>query len=225
MSSDAKFTLTVVSILVVGLGIFLAFQLGFNDSSTQIAQTITTEKKQDQKEPPEGCWYEGDELICRLETDVYGPSNESNEEDEEYLKKAKYYSKYEYARSGPFLYKVNGRIQFTDYVGDTPYGESASEGAVFLLVPVEVKNDTLETDSENIIWKVIDVDDGYTYKTATGVDWELDKEDRLSVRDIPPGITRSGYIVFEINEDSRYNDLVLSVKPFLESELKFALNF
>lgn len=233
MSSDIKFTPIIISILIVGLGVFLVIQLGSNTPSTQ---TPVTEKEneapqasstKEKKEPPEGCWYEGEELICTYPADssTAKTTSESNKRNEDSLAKWKYKPKYEYARSGPFLYKVDGKIQFKDYLGDEPYGESASEGAVFLLVPVKVKNDTLETETENITWKVIDISKGYTYKTATGVDFKLDKEDRLNVRDIPPGITRSGYIVFEINEDSRYNDLVLSVKPFLKNELEFALNF
>ncbi|MBS3788909.1 PKD domain-containing protein, partial [Candidatus Bipolaricaulota bacterium] len=109
------------------------------------------------------------------------------------------------------------------------FGKDAGEGAVFLLVPVKITNITSESKSLSLTtsWEVIDLDQGYTYEVATGADIYLDSSDRLETHRIPPKLSRDGYIVFEINETSRNNRLVLEKEAgvFFPSSHYFAINF
>jgi len=140
----------------------------------------------------------------------------------------KYYPPQSKVFTEKFSFSVHKEPRYEDNLGGT-FGKSASEGAVFLLVPVKITNETNESESLSLTtsWEVIDLNQGYTYEVATGADMYLDSSERLETHRIPPQLSRDGYIVFEINKSSRNNRLVLEKEAgvLFSSSYYFAINF
>lgn len=144
------------------------------------------------------------------------------EEEEQQL-----YPRQTKVEDGHFEFSVYGEPVFKEKIGGT-FGESAGEGAIFLLVPVKVKNITNETRSVSgtTSWEVHDLDRDLVYESF-GDSYLLSEYNLLDTTDIPPGLRRKGYLVFEIDSSSQENRLVLEkwAGMIFQSHYYFAINF
>ena len=90
-------------------------------------------------------------------------------------------------------------IVFRRSIGNEFLGETADAGFVFALVPMYVKSNTNRTEPLSFpTWKLQDTL-GNEYTIQTLADMYL-TSGVLDVTDIPPGSTRFGYLVFQVNE-------------------------
>lgn len=144
------------------------------------------------------------------------------EEEEQQL-----YPRQTKVEDGHFEFSVYGEPVFKEKIGGA-FGESAGEEAIFLLVPVKVKNITNETRSVSgtTSWEVHDLDKDLVYESF-GDSYLLSEYNLLDTTDIPPGLRRKGYLVFEIDSSSQENRLVLEkwAGMIFQSHYYFSINF
>ena len=141
----------------------------------------------------------------------------------------KYYPRGKSLKDNNFTFSISGDPVYRNNIGGS-FGKTAGEGAIYLLVPIKVRNHTDETESLPLTttWEVIDIDQDYTYEVATKAEIYLDQGEEFETDEVPPGLTREGYKVFEIRESSRNNRLALKKSAGLlwsSSEYYFAINF
>ncbi|HEU4741298.1 MAG TPA: DUF4352 domain-containing protein [Meiothermus sp.] len=88
-------------------------------------------------------------------------------------------------------------------LGDEFLATEADQGYVYVLVPVSVQNSTRKTDSWLLVsWKLHD-DKGNVYETDTEAGFYLPQRQQLDLSNVPPGATRSGYLVFQVSRSAK----------------------
>lgn len=88
-------------------------------------------------------------------------------------------------------------------IGDEFLATEADQGYIYALVPVSVQNSTRKTDSWLLVsWKLRD-DKGNVYETDTEAGFYLPQRQQLDLTNVPPGATRSGYLVFQVSRSAK----------------------
>ncbi len=92
----------------------------------------------------------------------------------------------------------------------------ADSGYSFVLVPVSLQNTSNKTDGLFFVsWKLQD-DRGLVYEVHGGADLYLDEASQLNLNNVPPGATRSGYLVFQVKAGAK--NLYLTIETTLGSK-------
>lgn len=106
-------------------------------------------------------------------------------------------------------------------LGNEYVNTRADDGFVYALVPVSVTNVSNKTDSLIFVtWALRDAQ-GREYEVETMSDMYLPEGTQLDLVDVPPGATRSGYLVYQVAEDA--TGLTLTVRAGLSGEKSWKL--
>ena len=106
-------------------------------------------------------------------------------------------------------------------LGNEYFNTRADDGFVYALVPVSVTNVSNKTDSLIFVtWALRDAQ-GREYEVETMSDMYLPEGTQLDLVDVPPGATRSGYLVYQVAEDA--TGLTLTVRAGLSGEKSWKL--
>jgi hypothetical protein len=103
-------------------------------------------------------------------------------------------------------------VVFRKTLGDAFLNTSTDPGYSYALVPIAIKNNSNSTASLSFpTWRLHD-EAGYEYETETLADLYLGDRERLDAAGVPPGSTRSGFLIFQVRDGVR--DLYLTFDGF-----------
>ncbi|MBW6395270.1 DUF4352 domain-containing protein [Thermus sp. SYSU G05001] len=115
----------------------------------------------------------------------------------------------------------HAEIKRLKVLGNEYVNTRADDGFVYALVPVSVTNVSNKTDSLLFVTWVLQDSQGREYEVETLSDMYLPEGARLDLVDVPPGATRSGYLVYQVAENA--SGLVLIVRAGLSGEKSWQL--
>lgn len=115
----------------------------------------------------------------------------------------------------------HAKVERFKRLGNEYLNTRADDGFVYALVPVSVTNSSNKTDSLIFVSWSLEDSQGRKYEVETMSDMYLPEGARLDLIDVPPGATRSGYLVYQVAENA--TGLTLSVQAGIYGEKKWRL--